>query len=99
MFENDDFINFRPSLDLECKESASEGVDVSKRQAEVIEFSEEETLWNIKPLGGDNPQQLLDTTLLYLNGLHFALRSGVEHRNLSIDQIQVPRRQRMSFIL
>ena len=60
---------------------------VSKKQADVISVDDEEKLWTCGGLGGDNPQQLVDT-ILFLNGLHFALRSGVEHRNLMVDQIE-----------
>lgn len=88
LFQDIEFDNFRSSLDLACKESAKEGVGVSTKQAEVIDEAEEKRLWDNNALGGDTPQKLLDT-LLYLNGLHFALRSGVEHRNLQIDQIEV----------
>ena len=45
-------------------------------------------MWNKGMLGSDNAQTLIDT-LLYLDVLHFALRSGVEHRNLTVDQINI----------
>ena len=88
LFTDEAFEHFRGTLDLACKESARHGVGLFKKQAEVISPSEEERMWNIGCLGSDSPQQLLDT-LVYLNGLHFALRSGAEHRNLTIHQIEV----------
>ena len=59
-----------------------------KKQAEIISKNEEEEMWNKGMLGSDNAQTLIDT-LLYLDVLHFALRSGVEHRNLTVDQINI----------
>ncbi len=40
-------------------------------------------LWENGILGDHSPQQLVDT-VLYLNGIHFALRGGLEHRGLAI---------------
>ncbi|MEL7308526.1 MAG: DUF3504 domain-containing protein [Pseudomonadota bacterium] len=88
LFVDDSFEHFRATLDLACKEAAKNGIGISKKQAEVITIFEEDKMWNIGCLGGDSPQQLLDT-LLYLNGLHFALRSGLEHRNLTVQQLEV----------
>ncbi|CAG2243750.1 unnamed protein product [Mytilus edulis] len=36
-------------------------------------------------IGSDNPPKLLDT-MVYLNGIHFALRGGKEHRNLRLNK-------------
>ena len=44
-------------------------------------LSIEEQLWKNGLLGSSNPQALVDT-MLYMNGLYFALRSGDEHRQL-----------------
>ncbi len=63
------------------KQRAQSGLGIVKKQAQVITLEEEEKLWSLKLLGGHTPQSLLDTQL-YLLGLHFALRGGVEHRRL-----------------
>ncbi len=52
-----------------------------RRQAETISEDKEEKMWQTGVLGDDTPQQLGDT-ILYMLGLHFALRAGTEHRNL-----------------
>ena len=45
------------------------------RQAEAITEDEEELLWKEKILGDHSPQSLLNT-IIYMNSLYFALRSG-----------------------
>ena len=58
------------------------------RQAEAITEDEEELLWKEKILGDHSPQSLLNT-IIYMNGLYFALRSGDEHRNLRHNPCQI----------
>ena len=53
-------------------------------------MEDEEILWERKVLGDHSPEALLNT-MVYMNGLYFALRNGNEHRQLrhSPCQIQV----------
>lgn len=88
LFTDKRFDFFRSNLDAACIQSSRSGASCSRKQADVISEEEEELLWSKGALGGDNPTALIHT-LLYLNGLHFALRSGKEHRDLSIEQITV----------
>lgn len=48
----------------------------------MISEDDEEALWK-NALGTDTPRKLVDT-VLYLFGLHFALRAGKEHKNLRV---------------
>ncbi|KAK6178713.1 hypothetical protein SNE40_011234 [Patella caerulea] len=66
------------------KIGASKGNGLLTKQADVISIDEENIMWKQGILG--NPQTLLDT-IVYLFGLNFALRSGGEHRNLTLDQL------------
>ena len=52
-----------------------------KKLAEVLAEEEEDLLWTKGFLGGQTPQSLLDTVIFY-NGMYFALRSGREHRKI-----------------
>ena len=70
------------------KESASDGLGLTKKQGEIITLDEEEQLWSKGVLGDSSPQQLLDT-LIYLFGIHFALRGGSEHRRLRLENSQI----------
>ena len=70
------------------KESASDGLGLTKKQGEVIMLDEEEQLWSKGVLGDSNPQQLLDT-IVYLFGFHFALRGGCGHRRLRSENSQI----------
>lgn len=80
-FRNEGFSRFRQVLDSEMKRLQVAGIGTMQRKAEPITFEEEEILWQKGILGGSTPQSLLDT-MLYMNGLYFALRGGKEHRNL-----------------
>ena len=59
-----------------------------KKLAEVLTETDEDLLWSKGLLGGETPKMLLDTVVFY-NGLHFALRSGREHRQLRHSPCQV----------
>ena len=83
------FAKFREVLDSQMKKLKSTG-SFERKCADVITERMEDILWNLKLLGDDNPQSLLDTTFFYI-GLYFALRGGEEHRRLhhSPSQIQI----------
>lgn len=88
-FLNDvEFTVLKNTLDTRMKELTSQGHRVRRRQAEVITEDEEETLWETGVLGDDTPQKLEDT-ILYLFGIHFALRAGTEHRQLRFENSQL----------
>lgn len=69
------------------------------KKAEPLTPEEEELLWEKGLLGKSTPQSLVDT-ILVMNGIYLALRSGKEHtdsfdpinaRSLSMrDQVLVP---------
>lgn len=87
-FSDTGFSQFKASLDAEMKRLQSCGKGSKKRQAEALTIDEEELLWEKGLLGDGTPQTLLDT-MLFLNGLYFALRSGDEHRQLRLHSSQI----------
>ena len=58
-----------------------QGIGGDKRKASPISCELEESMWTNGLLKDDHPKKLLDT-VLYLLGIHFALRSRDEHRSL-----------------
>lgn len=74
-------MQLKNTLDHLMKERVQQGVVDRNRKAEILTLEEENRLWASGVLGTSTPQTLLDT-MLYLNGLHFALRAGKEHRDL-----------------
>ena len=87
-FRDPQFSSFRASLDAEMKRLQANGIGSRKKQAEILTEEEENTLWDKGLLGDATPQTLLDTIIFY-NGLFFALRSGLEHRQLRRDPCQI----------
>ena len=82
------FAEFRASLDAEMKRLQAAGIGTNKKQAEPLTAEEEETLWQRGLLGDETPQTLLDT-IIFMNGLYFALRSGKEHCQLRFTPSQI----------
>ena len=69
-FKNAEFTSFRSSLDAEMKRLQSTGIGSTRKQAEPLTVEEEELLWEKGILGG------LLRTMIFMNGLFFALRSA-----------------------
>ena len=88
IFSQPHFAGFRKTLDSEMKRLRSLGMGVNRKQAEPLTVEEENSLWEQGLLGDSSPQTLIDT-LLFLCGMHFALRSGQEHRMLQVTQIEL----------
>ncbi len=55
------------------------GLGSTRKQAEPFSMQEEELLWEKNLLGDHCPEALLNT-MVFMNGLYFALRSGGEHQ-------------------
>lgn len=78
---DDKYKAIQDTLDGLMKERSKQGMGLLQHQADVITVEMENVLWQRHLLGDDNTQTLLHT-LVYLLGLHFALRAREEHRRL-----------------
>ena len=87
-FTDIDFTTFKCSLDAEMKRLLSQGIGSKKRQAEPLSIKDEDILWERELLGDHSPQTLLNT-MVFCNGLYFALRSGMKHRQLRFHSSQI----------
>ena len=67
-------------------------MDKKSRKGEPTE--EEELLWMKGLLGKGSPQALVDT-ILVMNGICFALKSGNEHRQLRANPCQITLHERL----
>ena len=74
------FINLRNVVDNTMEKKHSMGLGV-RNSAEVISLQEENKMFESGVLGEDMLVKLL-RTVIYMIGLHCALRGGIEHSNL-----------------
>ena len=88
LFNKTKFPHFHSCLDAEMTRLQAAGLGSEKRKAEPLTHEEEEILWTKGLLGSHNPQALVDT-VLFMNGIYFALRSGDEHRQLRSKPCQI----------
>jgi len=80
IFKDSRLTDFRSSLDSEMKRLQSLGIGSKKKQSEPLTTEDEEKLWEEGLLGEHSPQTRLNT-IIFMNGIYFALRSGQEHHN------------------
>ena len=88
IFKDKEFAEFCTVLDSQMKRLQAARIGTKKKKAEPITVEEEEVLWQKGLLVDSNPQCLLDT-MLFMNGLYFALRGGKEHRDLRYGPSQI----------
>ena len=99
--DDDNFIEVQNCLDNRMKELSRDGIVHQKNQAVPITLEQENELWVKNILGSSNPKQLVDT-ILYMFGVHFALRAGQEHCSLRVginSQISVNLENGLKFLL
>lgn len=76
------FKKLRNALDNSMQDRTRSGIGITKKQATIITLEQESELWEKGILGDDTPEKLV-RTVFWMIGLHFGLRGGEEHRNLS----------------
>ena len=77
LLDDPQFRCIRNTLDNLMKQCSLARITQPVKAAKPITLEDEETLWGMKVLGEDDPDQLRDT-VLFLVGLTFALRGGKE---------------------
>ena len=80
LLEHPNFQCLRNVVDNTMKERTALGLG-QRVSSEIISLDHEDKLFNSGCLGDSEPQQLL-YTVIYMMGMHLALRGGVEHNRL-----------------
>ena len=80
LLEHTNFQPLRNVVDNTMKERTALGLG-SRVSSKIISMENEDKLFSSKCLGDENPQQLL-YTVIYMMGMHLALRGGIEHNRL-----------------
>ena len=80
LLDDSHFIKLHNVVDNTMKERCAKGLGVRK-SCEVISLGQEDEMFSSGGLGEANLEQLL-RTVIYMLGLHLALRGGVEHTRL-----------------
>ena len=80
LLDGDSFVMLRNVLDNTMKERTAQGLGVRK-SCDIISLVHEDRMFECGALGESNPEQLL-RTIIYMLGLHLALRGGIEHMRL-----------------
>ena len=80
LLDQEEFIYLRNVVDNTMKERHAQGLGV-RQSSDIISLDHENQMFNQGILSEDNAGQLLKT-VIYMIGLHCALRGGLEHSNL-----------------
>ena len=66
LIHGDQFDDLRTVLDNVMKERCKDGVGSSRKQADLISYEYEETMWQNNILGEDNPDKLRATVFIFV---------------------------------
>ena len=80
LLDEAEFRDLRNILDNLMKDRHAKGLGV-KQKCEIISLSHEDRMFDCNVFGESDPEQLL-RTVIYMLGLHLALRGGVKHLRL-----------------
>ena len=80
LLDQPQFLTLRNVVDNTMKERHCAGLG-KRRSSDIISLDHENKLFNRGVLGDSSPEQLLKT-VIYMVGMHCALRGGSEHSNL-----------------
>ena len=80
LLDNPEFVVLHNVLDNTMKERHSMGLGV-RQPSKIISLNHEATMFEKEILGEESPEQLLNT-VIYMIGMHCALRGGMEHNKL-----------------
>ena len=80
LLDDVEFKSLRNILDNTMKDRHAKGLGV-RQSCDIISLNHENLMFERNALGEENPEQLL-RTVIYMLGLHLALRGGVEHLRL-----------------
>ena len=78
LIDDVEFSELKVVLDNLMKERTALNVGVTKKQAQVISYQDEQNLWKTGVLGEDSPDKLRNT-VLFLIGINVFLRAVEEH--------------------
>ncbi len=81
LLDDDEFVKVKFCLDNIMKKRAQELCAPEVRSSTPISYSDEDQMWSTGVLGEESPDQLRNT-VMFLLGMHLALRGGEEHRRL-----------------
>lgn len=81
LLDDPEFVKLKFTLDNIMKKRAAAHAGPEARASTPISYSDEEKMWASGVLGEDSPEQLRNT-LMFLLGMHLALRGGEEHHRL-----------------
>ena len=89
LIEGEEFDEMRTVLDNVMQERTAANIGVVKRQAGLITYEYEDSLWSKGVLGEDTPDKLRHT-VLFLLGMNVCLRAVEEHYQLRRDSVKEP---------
>ncbi len=81
LLDDDEFIKVKFCLDNLMKKRTQELCAPEVRSSTPISYSDEDQMWSAVVLGEESLDQLRNT-VMFLLGMHLALRGGEEHRRL-----------------
>ena len=82
------FKDIKYAVDNTMQQRTREGVGITKQKVDIVSIDQENYLWEKGFLGSQDGEHLLNA-VFWVIGIHFGLRGGEDHRNLSMKNFTV----------